>query len=253
MGNVTLECRNLTKSFGGVHAVDRISVPFEAGKITALIGPNGAGKTTLFHLISGILRADSGEISYLGRRIDSLAPWRVGRMGIGRLFQEVRSFNKLTVMENVLVARREQAGENPLRSVFRRPVVRRQESENIARASRWLEIVGLDQLESARAEELSFGQQKLLALARLFHGEGNVFLLDEPTAGLNPVMVQSIIRLIRLQAKQGKTVVVIEHNMSVVAELADWVYFMDEGQIVAFGLPDEVLGDRSVRAAYLGL
>jgi ABC-type branched-subunit amino acid transport system ATPase component len=131
--------------------------------------------------------------------------------------------------------------------------VRRQESDNTRAARRWLETVGLDQSGSARAEELSFGQQKLLALARLFYGGGDVFLLDEPTAGLNPAMVQSVLRLIRSQAMEGKTVAVIEHNMSVVAELADWVYFMDEGQIVAFGLPDEVLGDRSVRAAYLGL
>lgn len=253
MGSVTLECRNVTKSFGGVRAVDRISVPFEAGKITALIGPNGAGKTTLFHLISGMLRADTGEVWYLGRRIDSLAPWRIGRMGIARLFQDVRTFNKLTVIENAVVACREQIGENPLWSVFRRPTMQRQESDNVRDAKRWLDIVGLSQMELARGEELSFGQQKLLALARLFLAGANVFLLDEPTAGLNPVMVRSVLHLIREQAKQGKTVVVIEHNMSVVVELADWVYFMDEGQIVAFGLPDEVLGDRSVRAAYLGL
>jgi ABC-type branched-subunit amino acid transport system ATPase component len=200
-----------------------------------------------------MLKVDAGEVLYLGRRIDSLTPWRVGRMGIGRLFQEVRSFNKLTAVENVVVACRKQAGENPVWSVLRRPLVRRQESDNTRAARRWLETVGLDQLGSARAEELSFGQQKLLALARLFYGGGDVFLLDEPTAGLNPAMVQSILRLIRSQATEGKTVAVIEHNMSVVAELADWVYFMDEGQIVAFGLPDEVLGDRSVRAAYLGL
>jgi len=253
MGEVTIECRNLTKTFDGIKAVDGVSLTFEAGKVTALIGPNGAGKTTLFHLISGALRPDTGEIRYQGRRIDGLSPWYIARMGIGRLFQDVRVFNKLTVLDNVRVAFRKQDGENPLWALVYWPWVLRQERELTKEARQWLAFVGLSDLEQAWAEDLSYGQQKLLALARLLAAGADVFLLDEPTAGVNPEMVRSLLRLIRHLAEEGKTIVVIEHNINVVMEIADWVFFMDEGQIVAFGLSDEVLGDRTVRAAYLGV
>ena len=253
MAEVTLECRNLVKTFGGVRAIDDLSVTFEAGRITALIGPNGAGKTTLFHLITGALRPDAGEILYRERRIDHLPPWRIAQLGIGRLFQDVRVFNKLTVLENVLVAFRGQSGENPLNSLLRRSAINRQERANVEEARRRLDFVGLGGLSAARGEDLSHGQQKLLALARLLAADADVFLLDEPTSGVNPEMVDTLLDLIRRLAGEGKTVVVIEHNMDVVMEIANWVYFMDEGEIVAFGLPDEILGDREVRAAYLGL
>ncbi|MEM1553012.1 MAG: ABC transporter ATP-binding protein [Candidatus Bathyarchaeia archaeon] len=253
MNEITIECHNLTKTFGGLRAVDDVSVTFEAGKVTALIGPNGAGKTTLFHLISGALRPDNGRIFYRGRRIDGLPPWRVAQMGIGRLFQDVRVFGKLSALDNVRVAFRKQIGENPLWSVIRRPLVNREEQTLTQEARRWLTFVGLIELENALAEDLSYGQQKLLAIARLLAAGADVFLLDEPTAGVNPEMVRSLLALIRRLAEEGKTVVVIEHNMNVVMEIADWCFFMDEGQIVAFGLPDEVLGDRTVKAAYLGI
>lgn len=244
MNEITIECRNLTKTFGGLKAVDDVSVAFEAGKVTALIGPNGAGKTTLFHLISGALRPDSGEVWYRGRRIDGLPPWRIAQMGIGRLFQDVRVFGKLTVLDNVRVAFRKQSGENPLWAIVRRFRVNREEQALTQEARRWLAFVGLSESETTPAEDLSYGQQKLLAIARLLAAGADVFLLDEPMAGVNPETVCSLLMLIRRLSEEGKTVVVIEHNMNVVMEIADWVFFMDEGQIVAFGLPDEVLGDR---------
>lgn len=249
----TIECKNLIKSFGGVRAVNDVSIAFDAGQVIALIGPNGAGKTTLFHLLTGMLRPDAGEVVYRRNRIDRLPPWKIAQLGIGRLFQDVRVFRKLTALENVLVAFREQRGENPLASLFLRPVVLRQEQEFLAQAQQHLDFVGLNQLKSSRAEELSFGQQKLLAIARLLAAGADVFLLDEPTAGVNPKMVRALLHIVKRLAREGKTVVVIEHNMSVVLEVADWVYFMDEGEIIAFGQPDEVLGDQEVRAAYLGL
>jgi ABC-type branched-subunit amino acid transport system ATPase component len=248
-----LECIEVTKSFGGVRAVDSVSLTFEPGKVTCLIGPNGAGKTTLFHLISGALRPDSGEIWYKKHRLDGLPPWRVAQLGIGRLFQDVRVFHKLTVLDNIRVAFRHQKGENPFWALVRRPYVARQEQSITREAKHWLEFVGLSEQEQIQAENLSYGQQKLLALARLMASGADVFLLDEPTAGVNPEMVRLLLDLIRRLAEEGKTIVVIEHNMNVVMEVADWVFFMDNGQIVAFGLPDEVLGDRAVRAAYLGL
>jgi len=250
---ITIECRDLSKSFDGVHAVEEVSVEFESAKITALIGPNGAGKTTLFHLVGGSLVPDSGEVLLRGKRISGLPSWEVARLGVGRLFQDVRVFGRLTALENVLVGFQSQAGETFWKAVLARPTVVRQERDLIRQARHWIEFVGLGGREEAPARALSYGQQKLLALARLLAQGAEVLLLDEPTAGVNPAMVTPLLALLRELARKGKTIVLIEHNMSVVLDIADWVYFMDEGQIVAFGLPQEVLGDKWVREAYLGL
>jgi len=253
MPDVTIECRDLSKAFDGVHAVEDVSVEFEAGKITALIGPNGAGKTTLFHLMGGSLAPDSGEVLLRGRRISGLPSWETARLGVGRLFQDVRVFGRLTVLENVLVGFRNQAGESFWKAVVARLAVARQDRDLAAIAQHWIDFVGLRGFEETPARALSYGQQKLLALARLLAQGADVLLLDEPTAGVNPAMVKPLLALLRDLAKDGKTIILIEHNMSVVIDIADWVYFMDEGQIVAFGLPHEVLGDKWVREAYLGL
>jgi ABC-type branched-subunit amino acid transport system ATPase component len=249
----TLECHNLVKTFGGVCAIDNLSVVFEAGKITALIGSNGAGKTTLFHLLSGALHPDTGQIFYSQQRIDHLPSWRNARCGIGRLFQDVRVFDKLSVLDNVLVAFSRQHGENPIKCLFRRPQISRQERDNVTKAQDWLDYVGLGEFITKNGEDLSYGQQKLLALARLLAAEVEVFLLDEPTAGVHPERISMLLNLTQRLADEGKTVIVIEHNMSVVTQLADWVYFMDRGKIVTSGRPDVVLQDRQVRSAYLGL
>ena len=254
MGNITLKCRNLTKVFEGIHAVSKINADFEAGKITALVGPNGAGKTTLFHLMTGFLRPDGGAIYYRGRRIDGLPPWRIAKMGIGRLFQDVRVFQKLSALDNVLVAFRDQPSENPLRAMVWNILGRRREAHLVDEARQCLDFVGLLDQEQTPAEDLSYGQQKLLSVARLLAMGSDVLLLDEPTAGVNPEMIRRLLELIqRLAYERGKTVVVIEHNMNVVLEIADWVYFIDGGQIIAFGFPQEVLSDPKVRAAYMGL
>lgn len=253
MSEVTLECRGLTKSFGGVRAVDNVSAPFEAGKITALLGPNGAGKTTLFHLITGALEPNAGDVLYRGRSLKELPPWGIARLGVGRLFQDVRVFKRLSVMENVLVGFHDQSGEQPLLALLARPRVRRQEAERRRKALDLLNLVDLANHHSAPAEALSYGQQKLLAIARLLAGGADVLLLDEPTAGVHPVLIERLLKVISSLAQEGRTVIVIEHNMNVVLEIADWVYFMAEGQIVEFGTPQEVLDDPEVRAAYLGL
>jgi branched-chain amino acid transport system ATP-binding protein/branched-chain amino acid transport system permease protein len=253
MSEITLECQDLSKSFGGVCAVNDVDFAFQAGKITALIGPNGAGKTTLFHLITGILKPDTGDVLYRGRSFAGLQPWDVARLGIGRLFQDIRVFDRLSVLENILVAFQEKQIENPLAGLIRRNRIRRKEKEHVGHAERLLELVNLAEHCNVAAEELSYGQQKLLAIARLLASNSDVFLLDEPTAGVNPTLVQRLLDVIRDLANGGKTVVVIEHNMSVVLEVADWAYFMDDGQVTAFGLPQEVLGDATVRARYLGL
>ena len=253
MGDVTIECRDISKAFDGVHAVEGVSVDFEAGKITALIGPNGAGKTTLFHIVGGSLLPDSGEVRLRGKSAIGLPPWEIARFGVGRLFQDVRVFARMSVLENVLTGFPNQIGESFWKAVLLRPIVMRQERNLITQARHWIEFVGLSGMETVPARALSYGQQKLLALARLLAQGAEVLLLDEPTAGVSPAMVKPLLDLLRELAQQGKTIVLIEHNMSVVIDVADWVYFMDDGQIVAFGLPHEVLGDKWVREAYLGL
>lgn len=250
-----LRCRDLQKSFGGVRALDLPGeVPvFEPGRVTALLGSNGAGKTTLFHLLTGQLKPDAGEVRLGEKRIDGLAPWQIARLGVGRLFQDVRTFEKLTALENVLVAFPRQKGENPLRSILTRREVNRQETGHSEEARRLLEFVGLSDQSGARAESLSYGQQKLLAIALLLAADAKVLLLDEPAAGVDPAMIEILQALIRRLADEAHTVVLVEHNMEVVEALADHVYFLHEGRLIAQGTPGEVLADPQIRAAYLGL
>jgi ABC-type branched-subunit amino acid transport system ATPase component len=248
-----LELRNITKSFDGIRALDGVSLGFEQGKITGLIGPNGAGKTTLFNLVCGFLRPDGGEIYYSGRSLLKLAPWQIARMGIGRLFQDVRVFDRMTVLDNVLAAFGAQAGENALLSVLARWKILKEEKLLVERARRLLDFVGLSDKAESMADDLSYGQQKLLAIARLLAADADLLLLDEPTAGISPYRVKALLDVIRRLAREKKTVVVIEHNMNVVIEIADWVFFIDEGQVASFGMPGEVLSDPEVRAAYVGL
>ncbi len=248
-----LELRDVTKSFGGLIAVDSASLAFSRGKITGLIGPNGAGKTTIFNLITGFLKPDAGEILFRGYRINGLPTWQIAQLGIGRLFQDVRVFNKLTTLENLLLAGKRQSGENPLAALFRRKSVLDMEEKNIDEARKWLKFVELEEMEKTLAENLSYGQQKLLAIARLLAGGFDLLILDEPTAGINPQMTKSVLDVIRRLVQAGKTVVVIEHNMNIIMEISDLVYFMDEGKVITFGLPQEILGDSEVRRAYLGI
>ena len=281
-----LKINNLTKTFGGLKAVDNVTAEFRPGKITSLIGPNGAGKTTLFNLISGFLKPDEGEIllevrgqkqedrnaesearsqkseviskrqddrsKMQGARIDRMTPYEIAKLGIGRLFQDVRVFKKMNCIDNIVTGRRI-FGENPLEALFLRKKVKRDEEIFIKKAEEILEFVGLKQKERVFAEDLSYGQQKLLSIARLLYGDFDILLLDEPTAGVNPAMIEKILEVIKNLAKMGKTIIIIEHNMNVVYRISDWVYFMNEGAIVAFGFPDEVLGNEEVRRIYIGL
>lgn len=248
-----LELENVSKSFDGILAADQVSLGFDQGRITALIGPNGAGKTTVFNLISGLLHPDAGTIIYRNDNIAGLSPWNIAQLGIGRLFQDVRLFNQMTVLDNVLTAYKNQKGESALFSVIAPWYVGKEKRSNTIEALKLLEFIGLAEKAQELTENLSYGQQKLLAIARLLAAGSDVLLLDEPTAGVSVQMVATLLDVIRRLAKEGKTAIVIEHNMNIVFEVADWVYFMDEGQVVSFGLPNEVLGDPEVRAAYIGL
>jgi ABC-type branched-subunit amino acid transport system ATPase component len=249
----TLEVRNLTRFFGGVAAVKDVSIAFPPKRITALIGPNGAGKTTLFNLICGYIAPTRGEILLGHQSLRGLKPWQIARLGIGRLFQDVRVFGKLTALENVLVAFPNQVGEMFWEPVVRRAQTLKMQRQNVERAMALLELVCLADRANTTAENLSYGQQKLLAIARLLAMDARILLLDEPASGVHPAVLETVMNLMTSLAKQGRTVVFIEHNISVVLEVAHWVYVLDDGEVVAFGLPDEVIHDRVTREVYLGV
>ena len=248
-----LICHALTKRFGGVTAIDNVSLTFRPGTVTALIGPNGAGKTTLFHLIGGYLGLDAGEISFRGKRLNGLDPWKIARAGIGRQFQDVRVFAQMSVLENVMTAFPDQTGENPAAALFRPRMVAREEAKRREAAQVVLETVSLQEHAAAAAGTLSHGQQKLLAIGRLLAGGADALLLDEPTAGVNAALIETLGVCVRGLAQSGRTVLLIEHNKEVVAGLADWVHVLEGGRVVASGLPGVVLSERSVRSGYLGL
>ncbi len=249
-----LRIKNLTKSFGGIKAVNSVNMDFWRRKITGLIGPNGAGKTTIFNLISGLIPPDEGEIYFEDKLISGKKPWEIAKIGIGRLFQDVRVFRKLTVMQNVMLGKLDHSGEFITNLFFRRKKVIMEDKITREEAKKWINFVGLTGYENVYAEDLSYGQQKLLSIARLLMGNYKLLLLDEPTAGVNPAMIKSLLELFKKMVKElGVTIIFIEHNMNVVLEIADWVFFLDEGKVSAFGRPDEILGDISVRKAYLGI
>lgn len=240
-----ISVRGLAKHFGGVTALDGVDVEFIDGAVNGLIGPNGSGKTTLFNIVTGLIPADAGEVLLDGRSITGWPPYRIARQGIGRTFQVVRAFDRLTVVENLLVAERRRGIAELFRSAVR--------DEEIERAMRWLSRVGLDHLADADAADLSYGQQKLLELAAVLMADPSVLMLDEPAGGVNPVMIEHISALVRTANAEGRTVIVVEHNMELVMSLCDHVVVMDRGRIVAVGDPATVQADARVLEAYLGV
>lgn len=248
MGEI-LRLENIAKSFDGLKAIDNLDLSIEAGKISAIIGPNGAGKTTLFNLICGYLYPDKGRIIYKDRDITPLNPWQRSTLGIGRLFQDIRVFKKLTLLENLLVTFND-GSENPLRAIFGR---RNREREKIEIAMKWLEFIGLADMKDRLAENLSWGQQKLLCLARLLCGDFDLLLIDEPVSGVNPEMAGLILEKIKELKGLGKTIIAVEHDMDAVEAVSDYIYFMESGKIIASGLPEEILNNQEVMGRYIGI
>ncbi|MBR1121018.1 branched-chain amino acid ABC transporter ATP-binding protein/permease [Bradyrhizobium lablabi] len=248
-----LTCSGLQKRFDGVQAVADASLELVAGKIIVVIGPNGAGKTSLFNILSGITDCDAGSATLKGESIIGLSPERIARMGLARTFQEVRTWKGLTAIENILAARRDQPGAN-LVNLFTQPrLCRRAEAEGVERAYAVLERFGLQQFANMPSSDLSYAQRKMLSLARISAFEPDVMLLDEPTSGVDPRRLDIFLQHIRSFAKDdNKAICLIEHNMSVVKDLADWVVFMDEGRTLAAGAPDDIIGDRVLMRMYLG-
>jgi ABC-type branched-subunit amino acid transport system ATPase component len=248
-----LELEGLTKRFGGLTAVDDLSFGVEPRKITSLIGGNGAGKTTVFNLITGYLAPDAGRILFKGSRIDGLAPHRIARTGISRGFQELRLFNRLTAMDNVLAAIPEQKGESIVRAIVGGRALRAEAKASQARGRSVLNELTIAGQAGALAERLSYGQQKLLALGRLVAAQGEFLLLDEPTSGLSPAMVEDFCARMRALVASGRTILLIEHNVEIVMRLSDWVIVLHQGRKIAEGLPDAVRRDAQVMHTYLGI
>jgi ABC-type branched-subunit amino acid transport system ATPase component len=242
-----LRAEQVSKAFGGVHALTDCTVEVASGSIAGLIGPNGSGKTTLFNIMTGYERVDTGDI-YLGdRKITNARPQRVFALGIGRTFQLTRIFPRLTVMENMLVAAQHTGGRRP-----RNPLARAGGPAGRRRATELLEFTGIAEHAAALADTLSYGQRKLLELSYVLVADPGIVLLDEPTGGVNPSLINHIADRIRELNARGTTFLIVEHNMDFVMGLCGHITVLDYGTVVATGPPGVVRTDPRVLDAYLG-
>ncbi|MGR6916404.1 ABC transporter ATP-binding protein [[Actinomadura] parvosata] len=242
---MSLRTEGLTKAFGGVLAVNGATVELRDGAVNGLIGPNGSGKTTFFNIVTGLVRPDSGRVLYRDRDITRHAPHRVAHAGIGRTFQLCRIFPRLTVLENMLVAVR--------RTRLRELLAGLRDKGEVERARHWLRRMGIEHLEDAEARDLSYGQQKLLELAAVLMAEPDLVLLDEPAGGVNPALIDRIVALVRDLNAEGRTFLVVEHNMDMVMGMCDHVIVFDRGAPIAEGPAATVREDPRVLEAYLGV
>jgi branched-chain amino acid transport system ATP-binding protein len=247
-----LEITGLTRTFGGLRAVDDVSFTVEKGQVAAVIGPNGAGKTTLFNLVTGFLQPDAGTVRLDGRDIVGKAPHRIASLGLVRTFQLVRLFPELTAIENVAAGFHLHSRGGLFDAIVRPPAIRAQERQIAERAAELLDFVGLAGCADIVARHLTYGQQRLLEVARGLAAGPKIFLLDEPAAGLNPAEVAKLALLIRAIRDHGITVLFIEHDMSIVMGTAESVVVLDFGRRIAAGAPEAVQRDPAVLDAYLG-
>ena len=247
-----LEVRSVSKRFGGATAVADASLNVAAGEIAGLIGPNGAGKTTLFNLVAGSLRPNAGEIRFDGVSITEERPHRRLRRGVGRTFQIPRPFAGMTVLENLLAAAQNQSGERMLANWFLAANVARQERASVEKAMALLDFLGLASLAREPAQVLSGGQRKLLELGRVLMADPRLILLDEPGAGVNPTLLDTIIERIADINRRGVSFLIIEHNMDLVARLCWHVFVMSAGRMLFEGTPAAAVKEPAVIDAYLG-
>ncbi len=246
-----LRTRGLSKRFDGVVALDSFDLEVARGEIVALIGPNGAGKTTLFNVLTGFLRADAGGFELGGRRFTRTVPHQLLRHGVARTFQDLRLIGGLSALDNVLLACPHQRGESLWRLAAAPRAIAAQEREGRELAHQLLGRVGLEAKAGDLARQLSYGQQKLLTMACALATGAGLLLLDEPVAGVHPRIIERILALVRELAAEGRTAVLIEHNVEAVRRVAGRLVFMDQGRKVAEGAPEQVLSDERVLEAYL--
>ena len=250
-GELAFRAENVSKSFGGIRAVDGVSLQAVKGTITAVIGPNGAGKTSLFNVLTGFDQTDSGEVALFGDRIDGEPAWRIARRGMVRSFQTPVGFPLLSVWENLMTAGADES-ESLFCSLFRRSLWRARERETAVRADRLIGELGLTDVKDQRLEDLTAGQTKLVDFARLLMVEPRMVLLDEPAAGVAPNGIGRLAEQVTDLKARGITLLIIDHNIQFVFAVADYIYVMAEGRVVVSGTPDEIAVDPMVAEIYLG-
>ncbi len=247
-----LKVTGLSKTFGGVRAAADVSFQVPDGSLTALIGPNGAGKTTVFNLVTSLFRPTAGDIYFYGTRLNGLSPARIAALGLIRTFQTARVFPGMTALENVLAGAHRHVRSHPLRQMLWLCGSRREERELRDNAVAMLDLVGLAKFKDLAATDLPMGAQKLLEVMRALMAGPRLLLLDEPAAGLNDSETAELAALLEAVRDNGITIMVVEHNMSLVMGVADQVIVLDAGAIVASGTPDQIRSDHRVIDAYVG-
>jgi len=247
-----LSIENVSKRFGALTAVNDVSFTLRSTGISGLIGPNGSGKTTLFHLITGFYTLNSGNIHFLKQKINGLPPYVISQRGVVRTFQQTRVLPFLSSLDNLIAAAPDQAGEKIINLFFRPAKVAAEEVRNREKALSILETLELTQVKYSPAGDLSYGQQKLLEIGRVLMAEPKLIILDEPTAGINPVLIRHLVKILKNLRDQSMKIFLIEHNMPLVSELCDEIFVMDSGSFIFSGTPEEVQNNPRVIEAYLG-
>lgn len=247
-----LDVRGLSKSFGGLQAIDDISISVDHGELVGVIGPNGAGKSTFFNLVSGVIEPDAGRVTLDGADVTGASPESLARDGLVRTFQHTRQLETMTVRDNVRLAAPDQPGERTLPALLRTDGMQDREAAVRERADELIEAFEIYHLADEYSSNLSGGQRKLLELARTLMLDPDLLLLDEPFAGVNPTLTKDIAQRIRDLNDDGMTVVVIEHELETLTELVDRLVVLEQGRLLVEGDPDEVLADERVIEAYLG-
>ena len=247
-----LELDRVGKNFGGLPALSDVSFGVPVGKLTALIGPNGAGKSTMINVISGVLSPSSGSLQFKGEEIHGLEPHEIAQRGISRTFQNLRLFPRLSVLENVLTGLTCEGGNSMVAAMLRLPYLRHRERKLKLRALEALDRFGLGDKKNWPAEVLAYGDKKRVELARVTVGKPDLLLLDEPVAGLNATETEVVADQLKMLRASGHTILLVEHDMDLVMELADQVVVLDSGRCIATGTPEEIRVNPLVLEAYLG-
>ncbi|HEL2680654.1 TPA: ABC transporter ATP-binding protein [Streptococcus suis] len=248
-----LEVKDLTKNFGGLTAVGDVTMELHEGELVGLIGPNGAGKTTLFNLLTGVYEPSEGTISLAGTILNGKAPSKIASLGLGRTFQNIRLFKNMTVLENVLIGLGNHGKSEVFASFFRLPAFYKNEEALKTKAIELLKIFDLDGDADTLAKNLPYGQQRRLEIVRSLATEPKILFLDEPAAGMNPQETAELTQLIRkIKEEFGITIILIEHDMSLVMEVTERIYVLEYGRLIAHGTPEEIRNNKRVIEAYLG-